>query len=261
MKRLGWVSWLFIALVLLYMFIPILLVLVFSFDSSSKLSFPPEGFSTKWYTAYFADQAWMDSTWRSLRIALVSSAVACFIGTLLAIVLVRLRGTFFAKSLAGLSIAPLIVPNIVIALGVFIASAKFGVYGWETTLILAHAVLSIPFVVMIVHAGLMQVDFTLERAARILGAGPFSAFRVAILPTILPSVVAGAIVSGFTSFDELIVALFIMGDNATLPVRIWSDLRFQLNPVVTAVSSLLVGMALVGMVIAGLIKDRGTHSS
>jgi len=256
MRHYQWFSKAYMVLVMLYLFIPILLVLVFSFDSANRLSFPPEGLSLRWYAAYFTDEAWIASTWRSVRVALLSSIVAGAIGTLTAIVLVRQQGTVFARAMMGLSIAPLVVPNIVIALGVFIASAKLGVYGMETTLILAHATLSIPFVVMIVYGGLMQVDFTLEKAARIMGAGPFSAFRVAVLPTIFPSIAAGTIVACFTSFDELIIALFIMGDSATLPVRIWSDLRFELNPVVTAISTVLMMLAGLGMWFAEWLRRR-----
>lgn len=256
MKNRRWFSQAYICAVLLFLFLPIILVSVFSFDSANKLSFPPEGFSLRWYSAYLTDDVWLASTWRSVRIALFSSIAACLIGTLLAIVLVKRQGTIFARALMALSIAPLVVPNIVIALGVFIASAKFGVYGMETTLILAHAALAIPFVVMIVYGGLMQVDFTLERAARIMGASPLGAFRVAVLPTILPSVVAGGIVACFTSFDELIIALFIMGDAPTLPVRIWSDLRFELNPVVTAISTVLMVLATAGMAFAEWLRKR-----
>ncbi|MCC5969159.1 MAG: ABC transporter permease [Pararhodobacter sp.] len=243
------------AMGVLLLFFPILVVVPMSFSADRFLGFPPRTWGLTWYRAYFSDPVWMAATFRSLRIALFASTIATLAGLLSVIGLGRM-GPRWRAGLTGLFIAPAIVPNVIIALGVFILALTFGATDSVVTLTLAHAALALPFVVMIVGAAYRQVDPNLERAARVCGAGPVRAFMAATLPPILPAVVAAAIFAFFISFDELVVALFLMGGAETLPVRIWNDLRFEINPTIAAISAFFVVITTIAMAIAELLRLR-----
>ncbi|MCC5987107.1 MAG: ABC transporter permease [Pararhodobacter sp.] len=243
------------ALGVLLLFFPILIVVPMSFSADRFLGFPPRSWGLTWYRAYFGDPVWMAATFRSLRIALFASLIATIAGTLGIVGLGRI-GPRWRAGLTGLFIAPAIVPNVIIALGVFILALSFGATDSIVTLTFAHAALALPFVVMIVGAAYRQVDSNLERAARVCGAGPVRAFLTATLPPILPAVVAAAIFAFFISFDELVVALFLMGGAETLPVRIWNDLRFEINPTIAAISTFFVFVTTAAMALAELLRMR-----
>lgn len=243
------------AMGVLLLFFPILVVVPMSFSADRFLGFPPQSWGLTWYRAYFTDPVWMAATFRSLRIALFASLIATLAG-LLAVVGLGRMGPRWRAGLTGLFIAPAIVPNVIIALGVFILALTFGTTDSVVTLTLAHAALALPFVVMIVGAAYRQVDPNLERAARVCGAGPVRAFMAATLPPILPAVVAAGIFAFFISFDELVVALFLMGGAETLPVRIWNDLRFEINPTIAAISAFFVTITTIAMAIAELLRMR-----
>lgn len=246
------------ALAVLLLFFPILIVAPMSFSADRFLGFPPQTFGLRWYEAYFSDPVWMAATWRSLRIGLFASAVSTVAGTLSVIGLDRLSPRW-RVGLTGLFVAPAIVPNVIIALGIFILALRLGVTDSETTLVFAHAALGLPFVVMIVGASYRQIDPTLERAARVFGAGPIRAFWSATLPSLAPAMMAAAIFAFFISFDELVVALFLMGSAETLPVRIWNDLRFEINPTIAAISTFFVIVTTMAMLVAELLRSRASR--
>lgn len=243
------------ALGVLLLFFPILIVVPMSFSADRFLGFPPRSWGLTWYRAYFTDPVWMAATFRSLRIAVAASLVATLAGTLGVVALGRI-GPRWRAGLTGLFIAPAIVPNVIIALGIFILALNIGVTGSVLTLTLAHAAVALPFVVLIVGSAYRQVDPTLERAARVCGAGPVRAFLTGTLPPILPAVVAAAIFAFFVSFDELVIALFLMGGAETLPVRIWNDLRFEINPTIAAISTFLVLVSTLAMALAEALRIR-----
>jgi len=245
----------YFAAVVLYLFFPILIVAPMSLSDDRFLGFPPKSWGLRWYDAYFSDPVWIDATLRSLRVATVTSLSATVLGTLAIVGLERGR-TAMRGPLNLLFAAPVIVPNVIVALGVFIVAIRLGINDQELTLAAAHTALALPFVVMIVGAAYRQIDPTLERAARVLGAGPARAFLSATLPSLVPAIVSAAIFAFFVSFDELIVALFVMGGSETLPVRIWNDLRFEINPTVAAISILFVSVTTVAMTIAELLRRR-----
>ena len=168
------------------------------------------------------------------------------------------RASFF---LTGLFLAPAIIPNVIIALGVFIMAVWIGATSNEFMLILVHAMLGLPFVLMIVGAALRQQDPTLERAARVLGAGPVRAFVTATLPPLSPAIISSLIFAFFISFDELIFALFVMSGKETLPVRIWSDLQHFINPTIAAVSSIFIIATTLAMVTAEILRRRSANQS
>lgn len=238
--------------------LPVAIIGPVSFSTSQFMRFPPRTLGLRWYQSYLGSAVWIDATLRSLRVATCASVLATALGSAAAIALERgrVRGR---TALAALFSAPAIVPHVIVALGVFIVAVRAGLNDTELALVLAHAVFGLPFVVLIVSSSLRQIDPTLERAARVLGAGPGRAFVTGTLPALLPAVVASAIFAFFISFDELIVALFLMGEKQTLPVRIWSDLRFELNPTIAAVSTLMVVVTTIAMVLAEMLRRRSAR--
>lgn len=252
-----------VALVLLFLALPILLIVVVSFSSASYLTFPPPAFGLRWYRAYFTSSDWLAATWLSLTIGAAVVVLATTLGTLAVLGLGRLPRATRAV-VAALVLSPMIVPGIVVAIGVYYAFARYGLIGTPIGLVLAHTCLAVPFVVTSVGASLAGFDRRLEQAARSLGATPWGAFRQVTLPLIRSGVLIGALFAFITSFDELIVALFLSGSGAiTLPRRMWDDLRFSIDPTIAAVSTLIIlltalllGGAHLLRMRAGRIPDR-----
>ncbi|UYV38117.1 ABC transporter permease [Rhodobacteraceae bacterium D3-12] len=242
-------------LVVVFLFFPILIVTPISFSDSQFMRFPPDGLSLRWYRYYFTDPVWLDATFRSLRVGLGASVLATAIGVLVTIGMGR--GPAKGKGLlTAIFVAPAIVPNVIVALGVFILAVRTGVSDRELTLVAAHAAIALPFVVLIVGAAYRQLDPTLERAARVMGAGPVRAFVHATLPPLMPAVLSASIFAFFISFDELIISWFLMSSAETLPMRIWSDLRFEINPTIAAVSVFFVGVTTIAMTTAELLRRK-----
>lgn len=258
MSRAGtWVFRAYFVAVILFLFFPLFIVVPMSFNDARFMGFPPEAFSLRWYESFFENQVWIEATLLSFRVSLAATAIAAVIGTLASLALVR--GRFLGKTaLYALMLAPMIVPPVIIALGIFIMYSKLGLIDSEIGLIAAHVVIALPFVVLVVSATLQQYDVTIERAARVLGAGPIKAFVLITLPAIAPAIIAASLFAFFVSFDELIIALFIMGGSETLPMRIWSDLRLEFNPTVSAVATLLIAVTTVGMTLAEALRRRAT---
>lgn len=255
-----WSIRIYAVLVVLFLFFPVMIVVPLSFSGDRFLTFPPTSFSLRWYQNYFNDPTWMTVTFRSLRIGFFSSLLASVAGLMLAIWLTRSRG-FLPRLFQVIAVAPAVIPNVLIALGFFIILVFFRMTGSEIALIAAHAVLGLPFVVVIVGRALADLDPTLERAARIFGAGPIRAFLQGSLPAILPSVFSAALFAFITSFDELIIALFASGRNVTLPVRLWTELRFEIDPTVSAVSVVLITLTTLGMCLAEWLRRRQARGS
>lgn len=244
----------FVALVAFLTF-PIFLVVPMSFSSNDFLTFPPENIGLRWYRDYLADSGWTRATALSFRIALLASVLSVLVGTMAVVAMERrLRG---GRALVGYVIsAPIIIPHIFIALGVFILSIRYGFTDSEIALVGAHSMIAMPFVVLIVGASMRQIDETFERAARVLGAGPLRAFFTATFPSLLPSVFAAGIFAFFVSFDELIIAQFLLSEKETLPMRIWADLQLEFSPTVSAVATLLIVVTTVAMTAAELLRRR-----
>lgn len=231
---------------------PILVIIPMSFSDSSFLAFPPEKWSTRWYENFFNDPAWRESALASMRVALAVTVCAVILGTAAALGLVRgkLR---FKGLIAGLVVAPLIVPYVIVGLAVYAVALELGLT--ETTLgfVLVHTALAVPYVVVNVAAALATYDHRLEQAAQSLGADPVTTFRTVTLPIIAPSVAAGALFAFITSWDEVVVSLFVSGPTmTTLPVKMWSGVRVQIDPTVAAVSSLLLLFTIAAFVLVGL---------
>jgi putative spermidine/putrescine transport system permease protein len=246
----------FAGLVCIFLVLPSLIVLPMSFNANDLLRFPPQSFSFRWYASYFADADWLSATWHSFTIALAVTVLATTLGTLAALGLVR--GRILLRNLyVFLMFMPMIVPPIVSAVSMYGVFAGFKLVGTFPGMVLAHTVLALPFVIVNVAAVLQRMDWSVERAARSLGASGLRAFVLVTLPLIRPGLVVAAIFAFITSFDEVVVALFISGSSAvTLPIEMWSGLRFEINPMVASVSTLLLGLSVLSLIAVSLMMRR-----
>jgi len=242
------------AVVLVFILAPIALIVLLSFSSARYLQFPPPGFSLQWYAAFMHDSRWMTSLWLSFRVSLMCTGLSLVLGVLAAIVLVR--GNFPAKTAVYVIIlAPLIVPGIIIAIAVFFLFSRLHMIGSPVAMALGQAVLTLPLVVIIVSATLQGFDQRLEQAAIILGASPMQAFFRVTLPIISPGVISSALFAFLASFDELLVPLLLADPTTmTLPVRIWASVIMQIDPTITAVSSVLIAGAITVLLSAANLR-------
>lgn len=233
-----------------FMLVPILAIVPLSFNGVSYLSYPLRGLSWQWYEAVFAPTPWMPALWNSITIGLATTVLATVVGTSAAYGLAY--AAFPGKRLvAALLISPMVVPIVITALAVYLAFAQFGLVQSFAGLVLAHTVLAVPFVVITVGATLHGFDRNMVRAAASLGAGPLTAFRTVTLPLTAPGVLAGAVFAFVTSFDDVVVALFLAGPQQfTVPRRMFNALRDKLDPsiIALAVFLILVSVLLLGTV-------------
>ena len=225
------------ALTIFYLLAPTLVIVPMSFTEAEILSFPPQGLSLQWYEHMLTDHQWSTAMVNSLIVAVLTAALATVLGTLAALGLSR--GRFPGRSLVnGLVLSPLIVPVVVIAIGMFGLFVQWKISGSVLGLVLAHTALALPFVVVNVGTSLQTMDRNLELAAANLGANPRRSFMHITLPIILPGVVAGAIFAFITSWDEVVVAIFMTSARfRTLPVEMWEQVRQVVDPTVAAVST------------------------
>ena len=234
--------WLYVlaAFVMLFLVAPTLIVIPMSFSESQYLEFPPRTWSVRWYEHYFASAEWMSATRTSLTVAFLTMLVATPMGTMAAygLFVSNLR---FAHLIFILVISPMMVPIVLIGIGVFYAYAKLKMVHTIGGLVLAHAMLAIPLVLIVVSSALKSYDMNQEMVARSLGASRFRAFMVITLPQIRFAVITSALLSFITSFDEVIVAMFVSGgDNSTLTRSMFNALRDQIDPTIASISTIMV---------------------
>ncbi|OAN98572.1 hypothetical protein A8B76_00530 [Roseovarius indicus] len=243
------------AVMLALLTFPIFLVIPMSFSATRYLQFPPEEYSLRWYQFLWESAAWQEAALRSLGISAAATLIALPIGTLAALGVSRSSGAT-GRIVTMLSLGPQIVPAVIVALGALLVSAGLGLYGNPLALVLVHACLGIPFVLLVVTPVLREGSEQYMRAARSLGAGFWRAVFTVVLPQIMPALFASAVFVFFISFDELVIALFLMGGTETLPMRIWSDLRNELTPAVAAVSTILILVTLAAIIPAEIYRNK-----
>lgn len=228
------------ALTVFYLLAPTLVIIPMSFTEARILSFPPEGFSLQWYERMFTDPQWSSGMVNSTQVAFLTAILATVLGTLAALGLTR--GRFPGRTAVNaLTLSPLIVPVVVIAIGMFALFVQWRISGSLVGLVVAHTALALPFVVVNVGASLRTIDRNLELAAANLGADPRQRFIHVTLPLVLPGVLAGAIFSFITSWDEVVIAIFMTSARfRTLPVEMWEQVRQVVDPTVAAVSTTLL---------------------
>jgi putative spermidine/putrescine transport system permease protein len=236
----------FTMLVFAFLMLPLLVVFPISVSSASYMQFPPPGFSWQWYQRYFGDEIWIEATIRSFQVAALCTLLAMLLGVPLAFLLVRSkrRGTWILDRLAA---APIIVPTIILSIAIYSIFARLQLIGVWYGVAIAHTVLALPFVVILVGAGLRGFDQAQEQAAMGLGASwPVAIWRIT-LPQLRPSLISAAFLAFISSFDELVVAMFLSGAAMTLPKKMFDNIMMEIDPTIAAVSVtqiLLVGICL-----------------
>ena len=228
------------ALILFFLIAPILAIVPLSFNTGAYFSYPMQGFSLHWYTKALGSSDWQRAFLNSIGIGAASTVLATCLGTLAALGLSRSNFPFRAV-IMPLLISPMIIPIVVVAAGFYLVFAPLGLVNSYVGVVLAHAALGTPFVVITVTASLLSFDQSLIRAASGLGATPWIAFRRVTLPLIAPAVATGSVFAFATSFDEVIVILFIGGpDQRTVPRQMWSGIRDSIDPSILAVATMLI---------------------
>ena len=262
-----WVYILICAFVFLFLIAPILVIIPLSFNAEpyftftkEMMSLKPEAFSMRWYEDFMAKEIWQRSIGNSFFIAFCSTALATALGTLAALGLSRsempYKGLFM-----GLLISPMIVPLVITAAGIFFFYATVNDYvpltGTYLGIILAHTVLGTPFVVITVTATLSGFDHSLTRAGAMLGADPTTVFFKIIMPLILPGVISGALFAFVTSFDEVVVVLFVASvEQQTIPRQMWAGIRESISPTILAVATILICISIVLLATVELLRRR-----
>lgn len=237
----GWYAFRVLCIAVLgFLLLPILVIIPLSFSSSSFLSYPIPGWSLQWYDNLFSSDDWARATRNSFIVAPLATLLATVLGTMAAVGLARVQ--FFGKGLLmSLLIAPMVVPIVVVGVSTYLFFAKIGLADTYTGLVLVHAALGAPFVLTTVLATLQGFNHNLVRASLSLGAGPLQTFFRITLPTIAPGVISGALFAFATSFDEVVVTLFIAGPTqSTLPRQMFNGIRENISPTIAAVATLLI---------------------
>ncbi len=250
-------------LIFFFLIFPIMVMVPLSFNAEpyftftkEMLSFDPKGYSLRWYEDFFTNSNWQQAVRNSIFIAIFSTLISTFLGTLAALGLSR-REFPFKTTIMGIMISPMVVPLIISAAGMFFFYSRLGMQGTHIGVILAHAALATPFVVITVTATLTGFDHSLTRAAASLGASPTRTFFQVTVPLITPGVISGALFAFITSFDEVVVVLFVGSvDQRTIPWAMFSGIREQISPTILAVATLLVMISIALLTTLELLRRR-----
>ncbi|MEV2190863.1 ABC transporter permease [Streptomyces phaeochromogenes] len=242
-------------LILLFLALPIVVIVVTSFGKDAFGSFPADSWTLGWYTQLFADGSkWPAALSLSALVAAMTTVFSLILGMTAATALVRselpLRSAVY-----GLVLAPLVIPQVVIALGLFLLFEPAAMLGSPIAIALGHTVLASPIAVMILMATLKGIDERLEDAAASMGAGRLTVWRRITFPLAMPGMVAAGIFSFITSFDEFFISQFLSSvDTVTLPVQVFNVLQYNVDPSVTAVSAILIAVAVVALALVGVVR-------
>ena len=258
----------FCALVFLFLVAPILVIVPLSFNAEpyftfteGMLRFDAEAYSLRWYREIVENEEWRRSLVNSLTIGISATVLATVLGTLAALGLANAHMPA-RRLVTGLLISPMVTPVIIAAAGMFFFYSSIGLGQTHLGLILAHTALGIPFVVITVTATLAGFDNNLTRAAASLGAGPVRTFRKVQLPLIAPGVLSGGLFAFATSFDEVVVVLFMAGvEQRTIPRQMWAGIREQISPTILAVATFLIAFAVLLLLTVEWLRRRSATSS
>jgi putative spermidine/putrescine transport system permease protein len=251
-----WALRVFVGLVLLFLIAPILVIMPLSFNSESFFSYPMPGYSLKWYEDFFFNDRWQAALRMSIIVAFSTTFLATCLGTLAALGLARsnLRGR---AAIMAVLISPMIVPLIISAVGMFLFYSRVKLAGTVFGLVLAHTALATPFVVITVTATLASFDRTLIRAGASCGAPPQTVFFKIVMPLILPGMISGALFAFVTSFDEVVVVLFLASpEQRTLPKQMFSGIRELISPTITAAATVLILFSTAMLVTVEMLRRR-----
>jgi len=250
-------------LIFFFLIAPIIVIIPLSLNAQDfftftpeMLRFDPDGYSTKHYRDFFTNPDWQKPLWNSLKIAPVATLISVSLGTLAAIGLSQGQVPF-RRAIMAVLISPMIVPLIISAAGMYFFYSRVGLQGTYWGVVLAHAALGVPFVIITVTATLVGFDTSLTRAAASMGAGPLRTFFRVQMPLILPGVISGGLFAFITSFDEVVVVLFLgaPGDK-TLPWQMFTGLREQISPTILAAATVLVAVSVLLLATLEILRRR-----
>lgn len=246
----------FNVLVLVFLVLPVLVIIPLSFSDSTFLSYPIPGYSLRWYQNLFGSDEWIRAAKNSFLVAPAATLIATVLGTLAAVGLNK--ANFRGKGLLmAVLISPMVVPVVVVGVGMYIFFAQIGLADSYTGLIIAHAALGAPFVVTTVSATLQGFDQNLVRASASLGAGPLTTFFRITLPVIAPGLISGALFAFATSFDEVVVTLFVAGPGqVTLPRQMFTGIRENISPTIAALATILIIFSTALLLILEWLRGR-----
>jgi putative spermidine/putrescine transport system permease protein len=241
----------FVAAVYVFLLLPLVIVVLASFNAGRYLTFPPEGLSLRWYVNFFNSEPFMDSLAVSLELAALAMICATLLGTATALYAVRFAGRL-RETCRLLVIAPLLLPEILTAIALLFFVYDIGLQRWSfLNLLIGHTLITLPFVFLSVSASLYNFDKTFEEAARSLGADRFTTFRRITLPIIKPGVIAGAMLAFIVSFDLFAISLLLKGIGVTpLPIQLFDYVRWDFDPTAAAVSTVSIVITLGAVLLA-----------
>ena len=251
------------AAVFIFLIAPILIIVPLSFNAEPYFSFTqgmltldPDAFSLRWYETFLTSDRWINSIQNSVIVAFFATFFSAVLGTLAALGLSRSELPFKGV-IMGLLISPMIVPLIIAAAGMFFFYSKLGISQTHVGLIMAHTALGTPFVVLTVTATLSNFDHTLVKAGASLGATPTYTFFKVTMPLIMTGIISGALFAMMTSFDEVIVAIFIAGvEQRTIPLQMWAGIREQISPTILAVATILITFSIIMLSTVEILRRR-----
>lgn len=239
-----------------FLYIPILLLVIFSFNES-KLVTVWAGFSTKWYVSLLSNNSVLDAAWVTIRIGLISATIATVLGTMAALTLVRYRRFNGRMLFSGMAYAPLVMPEVITGLSLLLLFVAMGMDRGFWTVLIAHITFTMCFVAVVVQSRLLTFDESVEEAAMDLGASPFTTFFHVTLPIIAPAVFSGWVLAFTLSLDDLVTSAFTTGPGTTtLPMKIYSQVKLGVTPEINAVSTIMIGIVTIGVVIASIVTKR-----
>lgn len=247
-------------LTLAFMLAPIIVVLIEAFNASEMMNFPPQGFSLRWFQAFFANAEFMSSLWLSLEIALVAAAISTALGTMAGLALAR--GGSRHASLQTVLLSPLYVPRVLVGLALLLAFAWLNISGSLFGLILGHVLITMPYATRTVVVGMRAVEPSVEEAARMLGATRLQTFRLVTLPIIRGALMSGFVFALIISFSDIYLALFISGpQSTTLPLRLFTFMEWDQSPLVAAASAVQIVLILSVILAAGRLFGLSSPGS
>jgi spermidine/putrescine transport system permease protein len=235
-------------LLVVFLYAPILCLIIFSFNDSEIVSFPWRGFTTRWYHAFLDEDVLISALWTSLFVAAITAVVATALAVPASIALVRRR--FFAKGLvSGVLLAPLVIPLVVMGISLLILFNAIGIPLSPYTVAIGHVVIAMPFAILTMVPRLERIPPALEDASRDLGASAMTTFRLITFPLLLPALISAALISFTISFDEVVIASFVIGEQVTFPVYLYSQLRLpERLPMVIAVAVVVLVVSVIVVV-------------
>ena len=254
--------------VLIFLILPILVIVPLSFNAEPFFSFTPgmlrfdaDAYSLRWYERIFTTGNWLLAIKNSFLIGLAATVIATVLGTAAAVGLSS-DAMPWRRAITALLLSPMIVPLIIVAAGMFFFYTRYNLVATHTGLIIAHATLGVPFVILTVTATLAGFDQSLYRAGLSLGASPVRSFFDIVMPIIRPGVVSGALFAFVTSFDEVVLVLFLAGpEQRTIPREMFAGLREQINPTILAVATLLILLSLVLLFTLEVLRRRSVTTT